>query len=127
MSEQPRNAVRTAIDAADPNLRGRTYAIPFEHVWQSSLQLARSGLRGWSVTSADDTEGIIQAHARSAVGGEQEIDIRISLDADAQTRVDLEVRPVKGVDLGRATRRLRAFLRALDDAVTPAARSSPGR
>ena len=125
MSEQPRRSIRTAVDAAEPHLRGRTYAIPFEHVWQSALNLARSGLKGWSVASADDTDGIIKAQARSAVGGEHEIDICISLDADAQTRVDVEVRPLKG--FGSATRRMQSFLRALDKAVTPAPAGSSRR
>jgi hypothetical protein len=118
VSEQPRRSIRTAADAAEPHLRGRTYAIPFEHVWQSALQLAGSTLKGWSVASADDTDGILKATARSAVGGAHEIDIFVSLDEDAQTRVDVEVRPLKSGDFGRATRRMQAFFRALDKSLS---------
>jgi hypothetical protein len=121
MSEQPRGAIRTAVDAAEPHLRGRTYAIPFERVWQTALELARTQLKGWTVEGADDYEGIIRTRARSTVGGEHEIDIHVSLDDDAQTRVDLEVRPLKVADFGRATRRIQAFFRALDNAILPAA------
>ena len=119
MSSTAGRATRTAADAADPTLRGRTYAIPFERVWRTALQLAGGGLNGWSVANADDFEGVITAHARSALAGEHDVSIRISLDADAQTRVDLEVRPLKPAsDFGRAARRIRAFLRALDAAAT---------
>lgn len=120
MSELTRTrSLRTAADAADARLRGRTYAIPFEQVWRAALALARGGLTGWTSGSADDHEGVIRASAHSRLAGAHDITIRISLDADAQTRVDAEVTPLKpGSDFGRAARRIRTFYHALDDAAT---------
>lgn len=107
----------TAPDAPEPALRSRTYAVPFEDVWQAALALAGGrlrGFRGWAVASADDHDGVIGATARGALSGEHDIDIRIGLDADAQTFVDVEVVARRGPDLGRSRRRLLRFLRSLD-------------
>ena len=52
------NHAATEVDALDPALRGRTYAIPFETVWQAVVGLAGGGLRGWSIESADDQIGV---------------------------------------------------------------------
>jgi hypothetical protein len=127
-----RNRVLTAPDADDARLTGRTYAIPFEAVWQASLQLANGGLRGWSVLDADDQDGLIHA----AVAGPMErlrsdVRLRISLDADAQTRVDATAAsPAARGDLGVNARRLGRFFRRLDrllDADRPGARLEPTR
>ncbi|CAN5893357.1 hypothetical protein BH23GEM9_BH23GEM9_02500 [soil metagenome] len=115
----------TAADAADPRLRSRTYAVPFEAVWRASLRLAGGGLRGWSTHSADDHDGVIRASASSLLGGEHDIEIRIGLDADAQTVVDATATVRSGRDFGRARRRLQRFLLALDRA-TAAPRSTAG-
>ena len=40
------NKVVTEYDHWDPRLRGRTYSIPFEQVWQASLALAKGGKGG---------------------------------------------------------------------------------
>ena len=125
MSE-PHKRVRTSADAADPQLRGRTYAIPFEQVWQAALALAGGGLRGWSHVSADDDAGEIQASAQSSLGGHHTVRIHVFLDADAQTRVDAEAASAKpGTDFGRTARRLRAFFTALDRAVQRAPVRTP--
>lgn len=100
----------------DPGLRGRTYAIPFEDVWQGSLALANGGLMGWSVVRADDQAGIIEALSRSlALRQIDEVRIEIGLDQNAQTRVDLwsASRGVR-TDWGRNRRRVGSFLRKLD-------------
>jgi hypothetical protein len=115
--EPRRGFAATAPDAADPALQRRVYAVPFEIVWQAALALAGGRLRGWSVESADDREGVIEAFACGRFAGEHGVVIRIGLDRDAQTTVDVSVMAARGrVDLGRAGWRLRRFLRALDQA-----------
>jgi hypothetical protein len=118
-----RNHVTTALDHWDPRLRGRTYAIPFEQVWQAALALARGGLRRWRVTSSDDYEGVIHAEAKTLMlRYTDDVTIRVYLDENAQTRVDLESRSRKGsVDFGANARRVGRFLRALDRKLMPPA------
>lgn len=111
-----RNHAETAVNEADLQLRGRTYAIPFEQVWQAACALANGGLRGWHILQADDYEGIIQAEARTlAFRFVDDVLIRVYLDKNAQTRVDMQSRSRKGrVDFGTNARRIRKFFRALD-------------
>jgi hypothetical protein len=105
----------TAPDARDASLRGRTYAVPFEHVWQTALRLAGGGLWRWTIVEHDDDEGVIYATSRSIGGAFHDIRISIVLDANAQTRVDATAQARKPLsDFGRAARRLRRFFRALD-------------
>jgi hypothetical protein len=112
----------TAPDAANPRLRGRTYAIPFEAVWQASLDLMKGGLRGWNVLEADDEEGVMEG----AVQGwfqrfDSGVTVRISLDRDAQTRVDAVSATIAGrADMGTNARRLTRFFRALDQSLEQA-------
>lgn len=109
-----RNRAATDVGSDDPRLRGRTYSIPFERVWQAALALARRR-RGWTVTAADDVEGEIRAEARTPLRFVDDVTIRVSLDADAQTRVDLvSASRVGRGDLGKNARRINRFLRALD-------------
>ncbi len=108
------NSAQTDPAAADPRLRGRTYAIPFEQVWSAALALARRR-RGWTVRHADDLDGVISAEARTALRFVDDVEIRIRLDENAQTRVDLSSASRVGVgDLGKNPRRIGKFLRALD-------------
>jgi hypothetical protein len=115
------NHVTTAQDHWDPRLRGRTYAIPFEQVWQAALALANGGLRRWKVRSSDDYEGVIDVEARSLMlRFVDEVRTRVYLDENAQTRVDLESRSRKGkADFGANARRVGRFLRALDRKLIP--------
>ena len=117
-----RNVAFTAPAAEDERLRGRTYAIPFEDVWQASLQLVDGGLKRWSLREFDDREGIIRGTARGRLGRfTSTVTIRISLDVDAQTRVDaMSASRVGRMDLGANTRRLHRFFAALDAAMTEA-------
>jgi hypothetical protein len=113
-----RNFAETAQAHEDARLRGRTYAIPFEDVWNAALALASVGQRGWRVVRSDDEEGVINAVARTMRGRTDDIVIRVSLDEDAQTRVDARAVARQGrTDWGRNARRLRRFFRALDSAV----------
>jgi hypothetical protein len=116
-----RNEVATAHDHWDPRLRGRTYAIPFEQVWQACLALANGGLRRWRVIESDDYEGIITAEAKTLVWRfTDDVTIRVYLDENAQTRVDVESHSRKGgADFGANARRVSRFLRALDRKLMP--------
>ena len=107
----------TRPGATDPRLRGRTYAIPFEDVWNASLQLVEGGLRRWRLLEADDEQGVIRAEATSPVLRRvSEARIRICLDENAQTRVDALTRPRSGKPGSRARGRrlIKAFFRSLD-------------
>ena len=107
----------TRPGATDPRLRGRTYAIPFDDVWNASLHLVEGGLRRWRLLEADDERGVIRAEATSPVLRRvSEARITIGLDENAQTRVDAHTCPLTGKSgSGARERRLiRAFFRRLD-------------
>ena len=127
-----RNAAQTSINESDPRLRGRTYAIPFEQVWQAALLLAKggkTGLRRWSVTSSDDYDGLIHAEARSLVFRfVDDVVIQITLDHDAQTRVDMKSSSRRGgVDLGMNARRIGKFFRVLAQKLYGTGKKKPKR
>lgn len=110
-----RNRAETSPAADDPRLLGRTYGVPYEKVWQAALALAGGGLRGCRLRSADDLAGIINARASSGVLGTADIRIRVSLDENAQTRVDARsITRERRADLGSNVRRLDRFFRELD-------------
>jgi len=123
------NAVQTAPDDPDPRLRGRTYAIPFDQVWEAALALAKGGLRGWKLEKADDYDGVIHATATTLVmRAIDDVAISISLDANGQTRVDMSSRSRKGVgDLGTNARRVAHFCRALDKSLQRARKAAAAR
>jgi hypothetical protein len=110
------NVAQTAPDDPDSRLRGRTYAVPFEEVWLAAHGLATRRRRMWRITLADDHDGIIRVETRSLVFRFiADLEIRISLDQDAQTRVDVHSASRKGfADLGVNARRIGRFLRKLD-------------
>jgi hypothetical protein len=110
------NHAATDPGAADPQLRGRTYTIPFDTVWQASVTLAGGGQRSWGLQSADDQRGVIEALVRGgSLSAEVGVRITVSLDEHAQTRVDVEASSRSGrSDLGRSRRVVRRFLRRLD-------------
>ena len=109
---------RSATDPAsrDSRLVGRTYAIPFEHVWNSAVGLAKDGMRGWSVASADDLAGLIIASTVTRIfGTRNDVRVRIGLDENGQTRVDMTSRSRnERASLGRNRRIIGGFLDQLD-------------
>ena len=109
------NRAYTGEDDADPRLRGREYAVPFHDVWEASLAIAEK-TRGWTLVASDPRAGEIVAEARTAVWRfVDDVWIRISLDEDGQTRVDMTSASRKGsADLGTNARRIARFLHALD-------------
>lgn len=111
-----RNVAFTSPAAPDPRLKGRTYAIPFEDVWQVSRELVDGGMRRWELLEADDQEGIIRGVAHGRLDRfTSAITVRITLDSNAQTRVDaLSAARVGRADLGVNARRLRRYFRTMD-------------
>ncbi len=122
------NEATTDSEAADPRLRGRTYGVPFQEVWTLAKRLADAGLRGWSLVEADDQEGRIVAEARTRrLEFVDDVEIRVTLDDDAQTRVEMTSRSRVGrADLGANARRIHRFFRRLDHEMG-ASRSRAGR
>jgi hypothetical protein len=105
--------------SSDPDLCGRTWAVPFEEVWEAAVRLMSGGLRGCTLLRANDRDGIIIAEARARFLGVSDLTISIVLDADAQTRVDARSVSREGkADLGTNARRLRTFFRMLEDRLT---------
>ena len=108
---------RTSQNAVDPRLTGRTYAIPFSHVWNAALDLVRGELPRWHARWWDEEAGVIQALSRGRFSRRaSDVVIRIRLDAQAQTRVDLRSasRSKRVGDLGGNTRIIGVFTYALD-------------
>ena len=118
------NRVETDPSSTDDRLRGRTYAIPFEAVWQAATGLCAGGIRGWSLWVADDQEGVIEASVSRLIGPAVDVRVKIGLDQNAQTRVDLTSasRTERG-DLGRGRRLVGRFIHRLDTEL----RAGPGK
>jgi hypothetical protein len=118
------NGALTDRRSPDPALRGRTYTIPFDRVWNAALQLAGGGLRGWRVVHQDDKSGHISAVApRAFIGRPADVLVSVRLDADGQTRVDVEsTSRASKRDWGMNRRRIRRLMSALDQKLgaTPA-------
>ena len=110
------NQATTDPTSDDRRLRGRTYAIPFEDVWQATIGLCEGSYRGWSILSADDQRGVVEAISRTLLFGlEDDVRVEIQLDENAQTRVDLWSASRKSrANLGRNRRLIGGFLRRLD-------------
>ena len=110
-----RNRAQTRPDHPDPRLRGRAYAVPFSTVWKAALETAESRPR-WTVTDSDPRAGEIVAESRTLLWRfVDDVRIRVSLDPDGDTRVDVESASRKGsADLGTNARRIARFLHALD-------------
>ena len=120
-----RGYVETTPDASDPGLQGRVYAIPFEEVWQAALQVTDGGLFRWTRHEADDTQGVIRASSKSLTGAVHDINVRVTLDENAQTRVDASAQAHRKLaDMGGSGRRLRRFFRKLDRTLARARRDA---
>jgi uncharacterized protein (DUF1499 family) len=109
------NRAFTDPEADDPRLRGRSYGVPFAQVWNAALQIAQQ-TRGWTVVSSDPRAGEIVAEATTRLWKfTDDVWVRMSLDEDGQTRVDMASSSRKGSgDLGTNARRIARFLRSLD-------------
>lgn len=112
-----RNRAETHPHSQDPRLRGSTYAITFDRVWTSAVQLADGGLRRWRVVGTDDAVGVIRAVAVSPLLRRvYDVHVVLSLDKDAQTRIDVlsRARWWAAPDWGGSARLIDCFVRELD-------------
>ena len=113
------NQAHTHPEHPDRSLRGRTYALPFARVWAAAADMASAGLRGWTVVMADEDLGTLQARCQTLVfHATHDVEIRVSLDENGQTRVDMSsaARGNTG-GLGYHARRIRGFFRVLDNRI----------
>ncbi len=108
--------VSTDPRSDDPRLRGRTYAIPFDRVWNSILALAGEEVGRWRVLRVDDEKGIIEAEAvLPIVGVAGAIRFDVRLDPEGQTRVDMSsTSPNRRGMFGGAAGRIGRFFSGLD-------------
>jgi hypothetical protein len=114
-------AAATSPGADDPLLRDRVLAIPFDPVWQTAAGLVGGGLRGFSLQAADDHEGVMEGTVRGLGGSIHHVRVEVALDANAQTVLRATVTATRaGADYGRARRRLRRLMAALDGALAGA-------
>lgn len=109
------NTAQTSEQADDPNLRGRTYLIPFATVWDQIISMIESRSR-WTLVSADEGTGLIHAEAKTLVFRfVDDVRFKVKLDQNALTRVDMwSASRVRKGDLGTNARRIRRFYRRLD-------------
>jgi len=114
------NWAETRPDHEDPRLRGRTLGVPFDRVWTEALALAKS-LPRWTVTHQDDIAGVIRAESRTLIFRfVDDVEIRVGLDPDGQTRFDMRSASRVGKwDLGTNARRIDAFQTELDRRLSP--------
>ena len=110
-----RNRAYTDPESSDRRLRGRAYPIPYTRVWAAALETARARPR-WTIVSAEPRKGEIVAEARTVLWRfVDDVWVRLSLDEDGQTRVDVTSQSrMGGADLGVNARRIARFLHALD-------------
>ena len=99
----------------DPRLIGRTYAIPFEEVWRACMKFVAERGR-WRLLQADDLAGFIRVRCTSLVFRfEDNLEIRVGLDENALTRVDVRAGSKRSrTDLGMNARRVGRFFKNLD-------------
>ncbi|HEX6373099.1 MAG TPA: DUF1499 domain-containing protein [Longimicrobium sp.] len=109
------NRAFTDPEADDPRLRERSYSVPFAEVWAVALDIAQN-TRGWTIVSSDPRAGEIVAEATTRLWGlTGDVWIRLSLDDEGQTRLEMASASRKGGgDLGTNGRRIARFLRSLD-------------
>ncbi|NIR45135.1 MAG: DUF1499 domain-containing protein [Gemmatimonadetes bacterium] len=109
------NSAQTSEDAEDPRLRGRTYMVPFARVWDEVIEMIRERPR-WNLVRANEDKGLIGAEATTPVFRfVDDVRLKIRLDANALTRVDMWSQSrVGNADLGVNTRRIGKFFRDLD-------------
>ena len=112
------NRVETDPWSDDPRLIGRTYAIPFEAVWSSCIKLVGERA-GWRMLQSDDLAGFIRVRCTTKLfRQEDDLEIRVGLDENGLTRVDLRSHArSRKVDLGTNARRVGRFSRRLDESL----------
>jgi uncharacterized protein (DUF1499 family) len=109
------NSAQTSENADDPRLRGRTYMVPFATVWDEIIGMITESKR-WELVRANEDKGMIGFEATTPVFRfVDDVRIKVKLDQNALTRVDMWSHSRKGRgDLGVNARRIHRFFRDLD-------------
>ncbi|UCF18309.1 MAG: DUF1499 domain-containing protein [Gemmatimonadota bacterium] len=109
------NTAQTSEDSADHRLRGRTYLVAYATVWDEIIAMIESRPL-WKLLHADEASGSIHAEARTLVFRfVDDVRIKLKLDRDALTRVDMwSGSRVGNADLGANRRRIARFFKDLD-------------
>ena len=112
------NLVETNPWSDDPRLIGRTYAIPFEAVWRSCIDLVQEQRR-WRILASDDLVGFIRVRCVTRLfRQEDDFEVLVGLDEHGLTRVDLRSSArSRRMDLGVNARRVGRFYNSLDMAL----------
>jgi hypothetical protein len=110
-----RYRAETDPGSEDPRLIGRTYAIPFEEVWRTCMKFVAERGR-WRLLQSDDLTGFIRVRCTTLIFRlEDNLEIRVALDENALTRVDVRAGSKKSrTDLGMNVRRVGRFFKKLD-------------
>ncbi|CAN5849810.1 hypothetical protein BH23GEM8_BH23GEM8_20260 [soil metagenome] len=113
-----RRGVVTDPDHSDRRLQGSAHSLPYSVIWDAALALAHRMSR-WVVVSADSGKGEIVAEATSRFAGfVDDVVIRVSLDDQGLTRVDLSSHSRVGrFDFGANRRRVQKYLRRLEKSI----------
>lgn len=119
---------RTALEAAFPNARTRTYPIAAQQMFGLIEQLGRAN--GWEPRARRAPthpldEGDLNAIATTLLGWRDEVAVRVQGTAAGST-VDMRSAAAHGwLDLGENGRRIEQFLLALDERITLMLRDAP--
>jgi hypothetical protein len=121
-------ADQTAIEAAFPNARSRSY--PIEAAQMFALVQSLADERGWEPRARREpqtplAEGQFNAIATTLVGWRDEVAIRIEGNPQGSLVVMRSASLQPGRDQGENGRRIEEFLSALDDRVTVLLRNVP--
>ncbi|CAN5769585.1 hypothetical protein BH23GEM6_BH23GEM6_06550 [soil metagenome] len=110
-----RPGVVTSVNHPDSRLRGSRYTVPFATLWDAALRIAH-GSRRWVVSHEDPVAGLIVVEATSLIFRfVDHVVIRVTLDENGFTRVDVSSHSRVGfTDFGKNRRRIIGFLRNLD-------------
>lgn len=109
------SASETDERARDPRLRGRTYQVPYARVWDEILHMI-STLPRWDLLQADESSGLIRAESTNRLFGfANAVAVKVKLDRNALTRVDVRsASPLGRIVVGNNARLISWFLNALD-------------
>ena len=99
-----------------PGVPQRTYAIPFDAVWNAAVALMDGGLRRWCVDQANDLDGTLAGMSVTLFfRAEDDVSVQVGLDRNGQTTVAIRIwSRKKGRELARNRRAIRRFLDRLD-------------
>ena len=107
--------ITTGESAAYPALRSRVYYAEISRAMTAAEQ-AIGRLPGWTVLGRDSDNDILEASARTALGGADDVTVYFFALGRGQVRVTIRARARAGFgDLGRNAARIKQLQAAMDD------------